>query len=104
MNKNLKLILMEPFGYIEEQKNANASVALRKAILQSEQKAVRRLAEEFNAVFVPLQEVFDEALKYAEPSYWIWDGVHPTEAGHALIAKEFMKATKDIFGIGNLVL
>ena len=48
-------------------------------------------------VFVPLQAVFDEAKTQREPSYWIWDGTHPTEAGHALIAREFLKATKEIF-------
>ncbi len=62
-----------------------------------ELKIVRRLAEEFDAVFVPLQEKFDEAMKVREPKYWIWDGTHPTEAGHALIAREFLKATKDVF-------
>ena len=103
-NPNLKLVLFEPFAYLEEQKNTGSPVSIRKAILQSEQKAVRRLAEEFHAVFIPLQEVFDEALQHAEPSYWIWDGTHPTEAGHALIAREFLKATKDIFEIEDIVL
>ncbi len=97
-NPSLKIILMEPFAYTEYQQNAGASPALRKAILQSEQKAVRRLAEEFQAIFIPLQSVFNEAAKLCEPAYWIWDGTHPTEAGHALIAKEFLKATKDVFG------
>ena len=97
-NPAIQFILLEPFAYTEYQSHPNTTPALRKAILQSEQKAVRRLAEEFNAVFIPLQEVFDEAAKHREPSYWIWDGTHPTEAGHALIAREFLKATKDIFG------
>ena len=97
-NPALKIILMEPFAYTEYQQNASGSPSLRKAILQSEQKAVRRLAKEFHAVFVPLQQVFDEAAQIREPSYWIWDGTHPTEAGHALIAREFLKAANSIFG------
>ena len=96
-NPALKIILLEPFAYPEYQKNAGASPALRKAILHSEQKAVRRLAEEFHAVFVPLQKVFDEAATRREPSYWIWDGTHPTEAGHALMAREFLRAAKTVF-------
>ena len=100
-NPHLKLILLEPFAYVEIQQNTGSSPAVRKAILQSERKAVRRLAEEFNAVFVPLQEIFDKAAQTAEPSYWLWDGTHPTEAGHALIAREFLKATEDIFGISS---
>jgi lysophospholipase L1-like esterase len=97
-NPALKIVLLEPFAHLEGQKNEKSSISVRKAILQSEQKAVRRLAEEFHAIFIPLQSVFDEAATLREPSYWIWDGTHPTEAGHALIAREFFKATKDIFG------
>ena len=53
-NPNIKLILLEPFAYVEDQENAGPSTTVRAAILRSEQKAVRRLAAEFDAVFVPL--------------------------------------------------
>ena len=96
-NPNLKIILLEPFAHIEGQQNTGASETVRRAILRGEQKAVRRLAKEFDAVFVPLQGVFDEAMTLREPTYWIWDGTHPTEAGHALIAREFLKAAEGIF-------
>ena len=97
-NPELQIILLEPFAYTEIQNIENSSPEIRRVILKSEQKIVRRLAKEFDAVFVPLQEVFDEARKVREPQYWLWDGTHPTEAGHALIAREFLKATKHIFG------
>ncbi len=95
-NPDLKLVLLEPFAYPEIQ-NVSSSPEIRRVIMRSEQKIVRRLAEEFDAVFIPLQQVFDEALKLREAKYWLWDGTHPTEAGHALIAREFLKATKHIF-------
>ncbi len=98
-NPSLKIVLLEPFAYPETQSVTKSTPAIRRAIMRSEQKIVRRLAKEFDAVFVPLQELFDEALKVREPAYWLWDGTHPTEAGHALIAREFLKATKDIFGV-----
>ena len=98
-NPRVKLILLEPFAHIEGQKNTGATETVRRAVLRSEQKAVRRLAEEFDAGFVPLQRVFDEAMTVREPTYWIWDGTHPTEAGHALIAREYLIATKNIFSI-----
>ncbi len=97
-NPALKLILLEPFAYPETQNIENSSPEIRRAILRTEQKTVRRLASEFGAVFVPLQEIFNQALQAREPAYWLWDGTHPTEAGHALIAREFLKATKHIFG------
>ena len=98
-NPALKIILLEPFADIAGQKNAPTSATVRAATLRSEQKIVRRLADEFDAVFVPLQSVFDEAMMRREPKYWIWDGTHPTEAGHALIAKEFLRATVGLFGL-----
>ena len=52
---------------------------------------VRDLAAEFAAVFVPIQGMFDEATSLAPPTYWLHDGVHPTIAGHHLIARRWMK-------------
>lgn len=46
----------------------------------------RRLAEEFGLEYIDLQEVFDRAGKELPPERWTVDGVHPTAAGHGLIA------------------
>ncbi len=54
--------------------------------------AVNRLADDFDAAVVPLQDVFAEALKKAAPEYWAFDGIHPTAQGHWLIAKAWLKA------------
>ena len=54
-------------------------VALRNAI-------TRRLAAEFGAEFLDLQRFFDEACEKLPPEHWTQDGVHPTAAGHRLIA------------------
>ena len=52
----------------------------------------RELAQKHGAIFIPLQSVFDEALKRAPGDHWLKDGVHPTPAGHELIRREWMKA------------
>jgi acyl-CoA thioesterase I len=54
---------------------------------------VNRLADDFDAAVVPLQDVFAEAQKKAPPEYWAFDGFHPTAQGHWLIAKAWLKAT-----------
>jgi lysophospholipase L1-like esterase len=59
------------------------------------QAIVKKLAEQYNAVFVGLQEVFDKACKKAPADYWIWDGVHPTVAGHELITRKWLKVAKN---------
>ena len=47
----------------------------------------KKLADDMGLTFVPFQTMFDEAVQQAEPAYWAADGVHPTLAGHALMAK-----------------
>ncbi|MFA9390427.1 MAG: SGNH/GDSL hydrolase family protein [Prolixibacteraceae bacterium] len=59
--------------------------------VQQRQNIVRKLAQKYNAVFVGYQEVFDQAFEKASVEYWIWDGVHPTVAGHELMAREWLK-------------
>lgn len=58
------------------------------------QQVVRELSQEFNAVHVPLQAVFAAAALRTDAAYWLWDGVHPTTAGHNLIAKEWLSAAE----------
>lgn len=49
---------------------------------------VRRLADEFADAFVPLNELFDEALKsQPEPLYYSGDGVHPNANGAEFIGR-----------------
>jgi lysophospholipase L1-like esterase len=48
--------------------------------------AARRVAQAHKATFVPFQELFDEAVKYAPPEHWAKDGVHPSSAGASLMA------------------
>lgn len=55
-------------------------------------KAAKEVAEKYNLVFVPLQEVFNKKLELAPADWWLIDGVHPTHAGHQLIANELIKA------------
>ncbi|MBI2422957.1 MAG: SGNH/GDSL hydrolase family protein [Candidatus Hydrogenedentes bacterium] len=57
--------------------------------------AARRVSDNAGAVWVPFQEVFDKAVKDGiEPAYWAADGVHPTMAGHALMADTWFEAVK----------
>jgi lysophospholipase L1-like esterase len=86
-----KLVLMEPFvlPYPEDRKAWRRDLDPRIAV-------VHKLAQEFDAIMVPLDRIFAEAIKKREPAYWAGDGVHPTLAGHALIAQSWLKAVKAI--------
>jgi len=57
-------------------------------------KTARNVAAEFNAPFIPFQSVFDKALALAPAGYWSIDGIHPTVAGAALMARAWREAIK----------
>lgn len=86
---DILFVLCEPFilkgGRVTENREAyNSDIVQRQAV-------VRKLSKKYNAVFVGFQEVFDKACEKASADYWIWDGVHPTVAGHELMAREWLK-------------
>ncbi|MBM7581743.1 lysophospholipase L1-like esterase [Caldicoprobacter guelmensis] len=55
---------------------------------------VRELAREFGALYVPLDGIFASAAAKREPEFWAPDGVHPSRAGHALIARAWLQTVK----------
>lgn len=60
--------------------------------VETRRKITQALAEEFDLNYVDLQEVFDYAQESLPAGYWSKDGVHPTAAGHQLIAEAWKKA------------
>ncbi|MEI8114671.1 MAG: SGNH/GDSL hydrolase family protein [Bacteroidia bacterium] len=86
---DIVFVLCEPFilpvGKVKENwETYHADMFQRQAI-------IRKLAAKYNAVFVGFQDVFDKACDKAAADYWIWDGVHPTVAGHELMAREWIR-------------
>ncbi len=53
---------------------------------------VRRLAVEHGAVLVPADGLFAAAATRAPAATWAFDGVHPTPAGHGLLAEAWLDA------------
>ena len=53
--------------------------------------ACRRVADKHEALFVPFHSMFERALSQHPPEHWAGDGVHPTRAGAALMAKEWLR-------------
>jgi len=92
----LKLMLLEPFVLPGNATRSNDENPGRWEYFRSEtdlrRAAVKRLAEKYSLVFVPLQERFDAANANAPADgYWLADGVHPTSAGHELIKKAWLE-------------
>lgn len=54
----------------------------------------RRVAQDSRATFVPLHDMFQDLARKSSPAYWAADGVHPTLAGHAAIARRWLEVVK----------
>lgn len=85
-------ILMEPFLLDQP---AGAKARWRED-LDPKRDVVRRAAAEYKTLFLPLQELFTDALDRAPAAHWAADGVHPTPAGHALIADAWLEIMSPI--------
>jgi lysophospholipase L1-like esterase len=59
--------------------------------INQRREVVGKLAVEFGAVLVPFQAVFDRAMQQAPATYWARDGVHPTGAGHMIMARAWLR-------------
>ncbi len=84
----IKIFILEPF--ITEGDAIDVSHDFFWADVKDKAQAAKRVAEKYGLVFVPLQEKFDEACLKAPASNWTYEGVHPTHAGHGIIAKALM--------------
>lgn len=82
---NPRLVLMEPFLLpVPEDRRA------WREDLDPKITAVRDVAVEFKADLIPLDGLFASAATRAPAAFWAGDGVHPSAAGHALIANAWL--------------
>ncbi len=55
-------------------------------------KVAKKLADDFKLTYVPFQSEIDKACNAAEAKFWLWDGIHPSTSGHALMAQIWRRA------------
>ena len=82
-----QIIVLEPFSL-----PVPADRAAWRVDLDPKIAVARTLAREFGATFVPLDGLFAGAAAEREMGFWLPDGVHPSPAGHALIAQAWLRA------------
>jgi lysophospholipase L1-like esterase len=89
---HVKLVLCEPFGLPVGKYQANWE--RHQAELAARQAIVNKLALKYHSPVVRFQKAFNDATKRAPAEYWVWDGVHPTYAGHQLMADEWVRTVQ----------
>lgn len=81
-----RVILLQPFLVDTDPQKRKFRKDLNPKI-----QAVNRIARKYGTDFVPLDGLFAEACCKTSPAELSYDGVHPTEKGHELIAEEWLK-------------
>ena len=80
-----QIVLLEPFVLPIPEDRASWREDLDPRI-----HSVRAIARDYKALFLPLDGMFAQAATQEEMGFWLPDGVHPSEAGHELIADAWM--------------
>lgn len=82
-----RIIMLEPFllPVPEDRKDWRVDLDPKIAV-------ARELAREFGALYIPLDGMFAAASAHLPSEHWAPDGVHPSLAGHALIAQAWLDA------------
>ena len=94
-NPSVKLVFCTPFLAHEGTMAEAPDYQMQKEVTLRMAEITRKLCKEFNGTLVPFDEMFDKLIKTEpSPGYWIWDGVHPTAAGHRRMANLWMKKVK----------
>lgn len=88
----IKIMILEPFVLKASATEENWDYF--KTEVTKRAKTAKRVAEENNIPFIPLQEGFNKLCEKVEASVLLGDGVHPTCMGHTYIKDEWMKAYK----------
>lgn len=94
-NPSVKLVLCAPFLAKEGSTGMLVDYAEREEMVSKLADIVRELCAETGATCIPFDVLFEKLVE-SEPSpcYWIWDGVHPTPAGHRRMANLWEKKVK----------
>jgi len=79
-----EIVILEPFVL-----EVNSSLRGFRDDLDPKIDICRRLAREFHASYIPLDGILNAASTRIAPEYWAADGIHPTVAGHGLIAEQW---------------
>lgn len=90
-NPDTLIVIMEPFFGEKKEKELNTFF---KASVGGYAEVAKKIAEEYGAVFVPLQDMIDSYKEKTDIYKILWDGVHPTTCGHELIARRWKECVK----------
>lgn len=94
-NPNLKLVLCAPFVANTRKMRKSTNYEEREMLIEGCAEIVKRIARDYKAIYLPYNKLFKDLIRetsVSQDTYWIWDGIHPTAAGHQQMPDMWIKA------------
>lgn len=94
INPCIKLVLCAPFVANTGKMRESTNYQLRERLVENCATIVKKIAEDYKAIYLPFNCLFRDVIQKTpdlQKSYWIWDGIHPTAAGHKLMSDMWIK-------------
>ncbi|MBR5272730.1 MAG: SGNH/GDSL hydrolase family protein [Clostridia bacterium] len=91
---NIKLMIFLPF-VLEGEATAKQMDFFRREVPKRAEMA-KKIGDKYGIPVIELQSGFDALCEKAEPSFWLYDGVHPSFAGHEFIKSKWLEAFEEI--------
>ena len=90
---NTQIIIMEPF-FLE----GSATISILKPFKEVYKYAsiCKKVAEQTNCIYIPLQQAFDEAIKNGGSTQMLFDGLHTNPGGAHLIATKWLEVFRKL--------
>lgn len=91
-NPGLNLVLCTPFVAKVGNVGSRSDFQLRDSLLSCMAERIRVMANDYKATLVDYNKMFAQLCNdSSKASHWIWDGIHPTPAGHRRMADLWLK-------------
>lgn len=96
-NSRLRIVLCTPFVAKVGKIGNAANYPLRDSLINVMATRIRAMAKDYNATLVDFNTLFVRLCTGKESAtHWIWDGIHPTPAGHRRMADLWLKQTRKV--------
>ena len=95
------IVLCEPFIFKLDREDAAGNTDIVDnwekwyGMMKERRMVVKKLAEKYNAIFVPFGEMFDEVCENSPANRWTPDGIHVSSAGNELMARKWIECVRN---------
>lgn len=96
-NSNIKIMIGAPFISNDGKNGKLSNYAEYERTVRQLAAITKGIARDYNAAFLPFNSMFAQlTAQQPRPGYWIWDGIHPSPAGHRRMADLWIRVFDNV--------